>query len=207
MLYDPLMKIICSFIVFAVLGGQSLIASANQPLSRQLVDLYIIATEKLDAIEAKYPDVFAKSDEFTLSQEPELIAFFEASKAYPEIKSMLIQSDFSNIKHYFDISTRIMGGVFSEQSSKLPLNLRSDNLLKGLDNNIKKFKNQGISAELIKIMEDELLIVKNDMAEMQLMIKRTSLEDKTFVKKNFKWMQSHLPFARDKGDNNENKNN
>ncbi len=182
------------FYIFALLFSHlTAAATKQQPLSRKLVESYVAATEQIDLLEKKYPNVFKKADEFSIEQEKELLSHFKASKAYPDIKQTLSQLNFLSMRHYLDISNRIMGGIIAMGLENMPIDITFDSMLQSLKNGIKMLKDSGADDYIISSMELKLRQQEDEIQELMLIMNKVSEEDKVFMKKNAEWLAKIFP--------------
>ncbi len=180
--------------IFALLFSQLTVAATKQqPLSRKLVESYIEATEQIDLLEKKYPDVFKKADEFAIDQEKELLAYFKTSKAFPDITRALSQLNFTSMKNYLDISNRIMGGIILIGLENMPKGMTLNNMLQSLKDGIQMLKDQGADAYIISSMESRLKEQEKEIQKLKLIMKKISNDDKTFMKQNAEWLEKIFP--------------
>ena len=181
-------------LVFIILLQPSL-AFANQPLSKSLITSFYAASDKLDGLEGKYPKEFRRLDEFSMSEKTAMISYLKSSNAYSDVKSVLSSEGFSNLDEFFDVTFRLMGGMYMVQMKKMPKG--SQNYLGGMEkmmqDNIKMMQKNGMPEDMIAGMKAELQSMKQQNSEMQKAAKVASKADIKFVENNFEWIMSITP--------------
>jgi len=195
------MKTPVYLLLFIALLSQSPWAYSDQPLNRKLVDSFFTVSEKLEFIDKKYPAVAQKADKFLESEETQLISYLKSSKAYPDISRILSSSGFNNLTEYFEISSRIMGGILYVQMKKMPAGMDINNIDKMYEQNIQQMKKNGAPADVIKRMEADHKDQQSAMQKMKIAMKRLSPADKKFVNENIEWLMNRLPEDDDMEEN------
>jgi len=187
------MKTPIYLLLFIALLSQSPWVYSGQPLDRELVDSFFTVSEKLETIDKKYPAIAQKADKFLESEETQLINYLKSSKAYPDINRILSSSGFNNLTEYFEISSRIMGGILYVQMKNMPTGMDINNIDRMYEQNIQKMKKNGAPADVIKRMETDHKNQQSAMQKMKMAMKRLSSADKKFVNENIEWLMNRLP--------------
>jgi len=189
------------YLLLAIIFSLQVLSVSAQPLSKELIEAVFLASEKLDSLEGKYPEVFSKMDEFSSSEQDKSMKYLESSPAYPEIKAILKSGNISSLKEMEAIFKRIMGGLSSAQEGQVSAEQGLSQMVLLLEESIENMKRQGVSADVIKSMEVNLEESKAQRAEILGAIKAASEEDKKFVRDNLDWVMSKMPDSEEDFDN------
>jgi len=182
-------------ILAIILIMQPILVFAAQPLSRDLITSFYAASDKLDTLEAKYPQEFKRLDEFSLSDKDKIINYINGSRASSDIRSVLSANGFSSFEDFFDISIRLMGSMYSAQLEKMPAESRGQlqNMEKSFNENIKMMKQNGMPESMIAGMKAQLQEMQVQQVEMKKAAKKATKADKKFASDNFDWLMSIMP--------------
>jgi len=182
-------------ILAIVLIMQPILAFAGQPLSREVVTSFYAASDKLDTLEAKYPQEFKRLDEFSLSDKDKIIDYIDSSRASSDIRSVLSANGFSSFEDFFDVSIRLMGSMYAVQIEKMPAESKGQlqNIEKSFDENIKMMKQNGMPESMIAGMKAQLQEMKVQQLEMKKAAKTVTKADKKFASDNFDWLMKIMP--------------
>jgi len=182
-------------ILAIILIMQPILVFAAQPLSRDLVTSFYAASDKLDTLEAKYPQEFKRLDEFSLSDKDKIINYINGSRASSDIRSVLSANGFSSFEDFFNVSIRLMGSMYSVQMENMPAESRAQlqNIEKSFNENIKMMKQNGMPESMIAGMKAQLQDMKVQQVEMKKAAKKATKADKKFVSDNFDWLMSIMP--------------
>jgi len=200
------MKISYYILALGVLFVQPVLAITKLPLNRELVESLIVVMGQMDALSTKYPSLSENQGEFSMQDDAKLIAYYQSTKAYPEMKQILSTTQFSNLKTYLDVNARLLAGMSIAEIAKGPPEMRPDAYLKFLEKGIADLKKKEGNEQFIKSNMDLLITMKKRIIESKMLMKRASTEDKNFVNANFEWLQNHLPGYIDEEDNETNNN-
>jgi len=170
----------------------STFSQAEQALSRDLIISFQKVSEQWEALEVNYPDLSVSLDEVDLSQAEKLISQLTNSKAYPQIKSILAEYDFSTIEEYYDVATRVMGGMMSYQMQNIPEAMNVDSMVQMLKQNIEQMKASNAPSSMVNEMENQLAGMERNMRNMKEAMKNTSTADIKFISDNAQWIMSVL---------------
>jgi len=181
-----------SMFLAVVLLFISTFSQAEQALSRDLIISFQKVSEQWEALEVNYPDLSVSLDEVDLSQAEKLISQLTNSKAYPQIKSILAEYDFSTIEEYYDVATRVMGGMMSYQMQNIPEAMNVDSMVQMLKQNIEQMKASNAPSSMVNEMENQLAGMERNMRNMKEAMKNTSTADIKFISDNAQWIMSVL---------------
>jgi len=131
-------------------------------------------------------------DKMDFSQPDKIIAQLKNSKAYPQIKAILADTDFSNIEEFYDVSMRVMGGMMAYQMQRqnMPQGMNVDSMNTMLRSNIEQMKASNAPSSMIAEMEKQLDEMDKSMKMMKSAMENTSVEDKKFISENAQWIMS-----------------
>jgi len=174
----------------------------GQALNQQIIESFYTATEKMDNLETKYPDIFSELEIINNIDQIQAIKFVEQSKAYPDIKKVLSSSGFENLNELHDVALRIMGSIYSVQMKNISIDGHFQSVIQPLEENIKDMKQRGTPDSVINQMEEVLKENKAQQKEISLAVSKASEEDKEFVSNNLDWIMSLIPDETDEDDEN-----
>ncbi len=181
------------YMMIGILFLSPFLWAEGKPLNKKLITSFYEAAERIDGLEEKFPNVFLEADKFSLADRDKSIRLLEKSKAYPEIKKILVSSGFNNLTDMYDISTRFMGSIFYAQMKSMPDGMNVDSVEKSLEASIKSMKEKGLPPEVLANMETSLREMRERNKDMTLAMKLASEADKKFVSENIDWVMSILP--------------
>ncbi|MCW8834383.1 MAG: hypothetical protein OQK09_00595 [Colwellia sp.] len=164
----------------------------KQALTKELLTSFQQVALQWQALEAEYPELSASLDESDISQPEKIIAQLETSKAYPKIKSILANSEFANLEEYYDVATRLMGGMMSYQMQKMPQGMDLESMEQMLKSNIAQMKASNVPESMIAELEKQLGDIEKNMKKMKSAMVNTSAADKKFISDNAQWIMSIL---------------
>ncbi len=181
------------YLLMVILLVSPMLWAADKPLNKAVVTSLYSLTEKMEVLEAKYPKVFTESEKFGITDQNKAIQFISSSKAYPEVKKLLSDSGFSSLEEFYDVSIRLMGGLFSVRMEKMPTGTNMKSMLQSLEQSIETMKKQNMPESLIASMEVSLKKNIARMQEMMIAAEKASAADKKFVSKNMDWIMAMVP--------------
>lgn len=149
-------------------------------------------SEQWEALEDKYPELSTSLEDFDFSQPDQIIAQLKNSNAYPQIKSMLAQYDFSSIEEYYNVAMRLMGGVMDFQMKNMPQGIDIESMAQMLKQNIVQMKASNAPNSMVDEMSKQLADMEKNMKKMNEAMKSTSDADKQFFSENGQWVLSVL---------------
>lgn len=149
------------YLLMVIMLVSPILWAADKPLSKRVVTSLYSLTEKMEVLEVTYLKVFAESEKFGIKDENKAIQFISTSKAYPEVKKLLSDSGFSSLEEFYDISLRLMGGLFSVRMEKMPAGMNMKSMLRSLEQSIATMKKQNMPESLIASMEVSLKKICN----------------------------------------------
>ena len=167
-----------------------LASQAKQALTKELITSFSKVSQQWQSLEASYPELTASMDKMDFSQPDKLIAQLKSSKAYPKIKAMLADTDFSSIEEFYDVSMRVMGGMMAYQMQSMPQGMNVDSMNTMLRSNIEQMKASNAPSSMITEMEKQLDEMDKSMKMMKSAMENTSAEDKKFISENAQWIMS-----------------
>ena len=86
-----------------------------------------------------------------------------------------------------------MGAMVAVQMEKMPAGMGMGDLGSMMDISIQTMKQNGVSAEVIAEMKQNMEQQNADMKGMKIAAKNASSEDKKFVRENMDWLMSIMP--------------
>lgn len=182
-------KIILTLILLSVSSW----VSAQQPLNKETVESFIRLNTEMIKLESKYPEVFERADSYEFSEDSKGISYLKSSVAYPDIKRALSVSNFKSLGEYIRVTSRIMGAMVAVQMEKMPAGMGMGDLGSMMDISIQTMKQNGVSAEVIAEMKQNMEQQNADMKGMKIAAKNASSQDKKFVRENMDWLMSIMP--------------
>lgn len=189
-------------ILALILLTQPVLLLAAQSLNRQLVKSFYATSDKLDALEAKYPQEFKRMDDFSLEEKDKITGYIKSISAYPEIRSLLSANGFSSVDEFFDVSYRIMGSMYTVQMQKLtPQEKRQmDAMNQSFEESVKMMKQNGMPDSMIAGMKAQLQDMQNQQLVMQQLANSASKADIKFARENFDWLMKMMPEEEEHSD-------
>ncbi len=181
-----------NLLVAMVFLAFSAFTQAEQALTKELITSFQKMSEQWETLAIDYPELSESLDEIDISQAKEIINQLKNSKAYPQIKSMLAEYDFKTIEEYYDVATRMMGGMMSYQMQSMPEGVNIDSMVQMLKQNIQQMKTSNAPNSMVDEMEKQLADMEKSMKSMKEAMKNTSAEDIKFFSENAEWVMSML---------------
>ena len=183
-------------VIWVILLGFSTVSQAQQALTKELITSFQAVSQQWQALEGEYPELTSSLDEIDLSQPDKIITQLKNSKAYPKIKSILASSVFGDVEEYYDIATRLMGGMMAYQMQKMPSGMDVDSMGEMLKSSIQQMKANNAPSAMISEMEQQLADMEKNMKSMKLAMKNISAADSKFIHDNAQWILSVLDDER-----------
>ncbi|MBV1871785.1 MAG: hypothetical protein KUG83_04490 [Gammaproteobacteria bacterium] len=182
------------YIAFVLIFMSSSLWAAGLPLNKGLIESFYTVAEKISSLESKYPKVFAESEKLSSVGDEKTIKFMEASKAYPDIKNILSSSEFSDLDAFFDVSSRLMGSLYSAQIKKMPAGMDINSMFQLQEKSIANMeKTSGVPASVISEMKESLSKAKAQRKHMEIASRKASEADKKFILDNMAWVMTMIP--------------
>lgn len=178
--------------IAVVLMVFSSFSQAEQALSKELITSFQQMSEQWETLEVNYPELSASLDEIDLSQPEKIITQLKNSKAYPKIKSILAEYDFATIEEYYNVATRVMGGMMGYQMQSMPEEVNIDSMVQMLKQNIQQMKTSNAPNSMVDEMKKQLADMEKSMKNMKEAMKNTSTADIKFISDNAEWVMSVL---------------
>lgn len=184
------MKYIVLFITLILISFQS---SAEQSLSKPLLEKYFSTIEQFESLEAKYPDMDDDLESIMKMTPEQAIHKIKSTPAYHDIEKIVKSAGYDNFEQYYQLSYRIMSSMFAVQMQSMPQGIESmSGMLKSTIDNMKK---GGMPDDMIKKMEKEMAEQQANIDNMATLAKNASSEDVAFIKENMMWLMNMLPNA------------
>lgn len=165
---------------------------AEKVLTKELITSFQKMSEQWETLQVDDPELSASLEDFDFTKPEQIIAQLKSSKAYPQIKSMLAQHDFSSIEEYYNIAIRIMGGMMNYQMQAMPQGMNLESMVQMLKQNIAQMQASNAPSSMIDEMKKQLADMEINMIKMKEAMKNTSVEDKKFFSENAQWIMSAL---------------
>lgn len=181
-----------SILIAILMMSFSGVSQAEQALSKQLITSFQQVSEQWESLEGKYPNLSVSLDEFDFTQPEKLITQLKNSKAYPQIKAILAKHDFATIEEYYNVATRVMGGMMAHQMKNMPEGMNLDSMVTMLKANIEQMKANSAPSSMIDEMKHQLVDMEKGMKQMKNAMKNTSAADTKFFSENAQWLMSVL---------------
>lgn len=181
-----------SLFLMIVLITFSTFSQAEKALTKELITAFQQMSEQWEALEVNYPELSSSLEHFDLSQPDKIINQIKHSKAYPQIKSMLAQYDFSTIEEYYSVAMRVMGGMMDYQMKNMPQGVDVAAMIQMLKQNIAQMKASNAPNAMVDEMKKQLVDMEKNMIKMNQAMKNTSVADKKFFSENAQWIMSAL---------------
>ena len=188
---DLHMKKINIFIAVVVMLF-SAFSQAEQALSKDLITSFQQLSQQWETLDVEYPELSASLDDIELFQPEKIISQLKSSKAYPQIKSMLANSNFDSIEEYYNVAVRVMGGMMAHQMQNMPEGMNADSLSTMLKSSIAQMKSRNAPSSVLAEMEKQLADMEKSMKMMKSAMANTSTADKKFISDNAQWVMSIL---------------
>ncbi|GAA6172951.1 hypothetical protein NBRC116592_26210 [Colwellia sp. KU-HH00111] len=179
-------------VILVLLLACSTQSQAQSVLTKELITSFQQVSQQWQALEHQYPDLTSLSDDFDMSQPNKIIAQLKNSKAYPKIKSILASANFSDIEQYYNIATRIMGGMMAHQMQQMPSGMNIDSMTQRLKQSIEQMKANNAPNTMISEMQAQLDDMEKNMKNMKSAMKNTTDADREFISENAQWIMSML---------------
>lgn len=182
------MKYIVLFITLVLISFQS---TAEQSLSKPLLEKYFSTIDQLEGLEAKYPNM--KNDlESIMQMTPEqAINKIKSTPAYNDIEKIVKSAGYDNFEQYYQLSYRIMSSMFAVQMQSMPESIESMSGM--LKSTLERMKKSGMPDDMIKEMEKEMAEQQANIDNISTLAKDASTEDIAFMKENMMWLMNMLP--------------
>ncbi|MFL0800249.1 MAG: hypothetical protein K6L80_07375 [Agarilytica sp.] len=181
------------YLIIAIFFISPVLLADGRTLNKALITSFYAVTEKIERLEDKYPTIFSQTDNYSMADQDKAIRLMEKSSAYPEVMKALSSSEFKSLAEVYDVSTRLMGGMFFVQMKKMPAGMDFDAMEKTLENSIKSMKDSGAPAAMIAGLEETLNENRAQSKDMAFAMAKASEADKKFIADNIDWLMSIIP--------------
>lgn len=180
------------FLLFALLSFlpiSGVISAVNeQPvLTRNLINNFLQASQELAKLRQELPNMQEFSDEKAVKTTGQIVAYLQASKAFPDIQSILTSSEFENLTSFFGFSERLM-------AVRLYLQLENSTqatifqTIEILQANLNSMKANNASEEIILRAEQILEQQRQKASLIKASLEKLTEQDKAFAKQNQQWL-------------------
>jgi len=171
----------------------SISAFAEQALSKKLIEKYMQTITDIELIAKANPALEEQMDDLMMLDKSSAIGAIKSSSAYPKIEQSIKSAGFSSLGEFYDVTFRIMGGMFKTQMNKMPEGMTVDNFISQMENQIAQLKNQGLPESMLTKMEEQFQEQLKSMKFMQRAAKDVSAADVKFVGDNIEWITKIMP--------------
>lgn len=158
------------------------------PLTKTLIESFLLVTREIGGLAQKYPTLSAYSGGFNTENQSEVIRFLKASTAYPEIEGIIQLSPFKDLEEIFNLSERILAiGYYNKVKNPEGVNIfQTEKILRANLNNLRA---SHASDAIITKAEVTLDYVKAQVELVQQKLNNISDQDKAFVEQNSEWLK------------------
>ncbi len=159
-----------------------------KPLSKPLIESFLIVSKKIGGLGQKYPELANYSAGSNFEDQSELVKFLKNSSAFPEIKKIIEASVFTSLEDVFIFSERILAiGYYNKVNNSDSVSLfQTEKILQANLNNLRA---NNASDTIISKAEKTLDYVKVQVKIVRQKLDVISEEDKTFVIQNSEWLK------------------
>jgi hypothetical protein len=162
---------------------------ANQAIemTRESIERFLGSSNQLAQLKQKLPQVEQYSDEKAAKTSAEMVAMLQASPIFPEIKSILTSSEFSNLPEFFQFSERLMAiKLFLQlENSKQASVFQTVTILRA---NLNSMKANKASPQIIQQAEALLKQQEQKAHLIQSSLDKLTEQDKAFANQNQDWL-------------------
>lgn len=169
-------------------SAYSLAAEGVKPLSRSLIESFLVVSKQIGGLRQKYPELVNYSAEFDSENQAVVIKLLKTSSAYPEIKNIIGASAFTNLEDVFVFSERILAiGYYNKTNNPDSVSLfQTEKILQA---NLNILRANNASNAIISKAEKTLDYIKAEVKIVQQKLATISDEDKAFVIQNNEWLK------------------
>ncbi|MBV1911289.1 MAG: hypothetical protein KUG78_18485 [Kangiellaceae bacterium] len=160
--------------------------SESKAISRELVQSFLDTSANISNLTGQFPELQNFSGGNQLGNSAELVEFLQKSAAFPDIKAILVRSQFTSLFELFSFSQRMM-------AMKLHLQLKSSEVasifqtVKILKANLNSMKANHASEEIIAKAEALVEEQSKKADNLQQVIDTLVPSDQSFVEQNEDW--------------------
>jgi hypothetical protein len=174
----------------------SISAFAEQALSKNLIEKYMKSIADIELLAKANPALEEKMDNLMMFDKNSAIDALKSLDIYPKIQSRIKSAGFSGLNEFYDISLRLMGGIFKTQMNKMPDGMTADSFISQMENQIAQMKKQGLPESMLTEMEEQFKQQLKSMKSMQKAAENVSAADVKFVSDNIEWITKAMPFDK-----------
>jgi len=178
--------LIAILLLFPVSGA---IAATNGQLmlSRELINDFLQASQEIAKLKQELPNIQQFSDAKAVKTTDQIVAYLQASEAFPEIQSILSSTDFTDLHEFFRFSERLMAVrlyLQMENSTQASI-FQTIDILQA---NLNSMRANNASKEIILRAEQVLEQQQIKAALIKASLEKLTEQDKTFVQQNQQWL-------------------
>ena len=178
--------LIAILLLFPVSGA---IAATNGQLmlSRELINDFLQTSQEIAKLKQELPNIQQFSDAKAVKTTDQIVAYLQASEAFPEIQSILSSTDFTDLHEFFRFSERLMAVrlyLQMENSTQATIFQTIDIL----QVNLNSMRANNASKEIILRAEQVLEQQQIKAALIKTSLEKLTEQDKTFVQQNQQWL-------------------
>ncbi len=181
----------CVLLLIAILlfsSVYSIAAKEVRPLSKSLVESFLLVTKEIGGLGQKYPELSDYAGGFNAENKSAVIKFLRASRAHLEIEKIVQASVFNDLEEIFIFSERILAiGYFSKINNSAGVSLPQTEKI--LQTNLNNLRANNASDAIIAKAEKTLDYIKAQVKIVQQKLETISDEDKAFVIENNEWLK------------------
>jgi hypothetical protein len=178
--------LIAILLLFPVSGA---IAATNGQLmlSRELINDFLQTSQEIAKLKQELPNIQQFSDAKAVKTTDQIVAYLQASEAFPEIQSILSSTDFSDLHEFFRFSERLMAVrlyLQMENSTQASI-FQTIDILQA---NLNSMRANNASKEIILRAEQVLEQQQIKAALIKTSLEKLTEQDKNFVQQNQQWL-------------------
>jgi len=177
----------------------SISVSAEQALSKNLIEKYMKTVADVEVMVKKNPALESQIDDLMMLGKDGAMDAVKSLSIYPKIERSIKSAGFSGFEEFYDIGLRIMGGVFKAQMHQMPEGMTPDSFISQMESQIAQMKKQGMPESMTANMEKQFKEQLKGMKFMQQAAKKASTADVKFVGDNIEWITQVMSAGENKG--------
>ena len=168
-------------------------AFAVSPLTKATVQQYFDAAKNLEALEKQFPDLENNLNSAAFGDRSKFLNMIKNLPEYNAIEKAATSTGLDDFEAFYDIGTRIIGGIMVIQMEQLPQGMSIDSMLSGIEKSIEQMQAMQLPQAHIDELLSDVAQQKQSMLTMMKLAKSASAQDKAFAKQNINWLMENMP--------------
>jgi len=179
--------LLIAILLLSSVSGAIAATNGQLMLSRELINDFLQTSQEIAKLKQELPNIQQFSDAKAVKTTDQIVAYLQASEAFPEIQSILSSTDFSDLHEFFRFSERLMAVrlyLQMENSTQASI-FQTIDILQA---NLNSMRANNASKEIILRAEQVLEQQQIKAALIKTSLEKLTEQDKNFVQQNQQWL-------------------